>query len=172
LLPINEPTTGTRRKSQIQSYLEHHRGPGIQHIAIFTSDIIATAKKMELAAINGGGISFMPHPGKSYYTEHVPRKMEGVAEVNAALIAECDKRAILIDRDQEGTLLQVFTQTILDRPTLFIEVIQRLGCPLPNGKQKPGCGGFGKNNFGALFKSIETMEKIRDGELPAGAAGM
>lgn len=166
LLPINEPTTGTRRKSQIQSFLDHHRGPGVQHIAMFTTDIIATAKKMQAAAINGGGVSFMPHPGKEYYTQHVTRKMEGVKEVTPELIAECDKHAILIDRDDEGTLLQVFTQTVLDRPTLFIEVIQRLGCMNENGKQKPACGGFGKGNFGALFKSIETQEKIRDGEIP------
>ena len=72
---------------------------------------------------------------------------------------------LLIDRDDEGGLLQIFTKPLLDRPTLFIEIIQRVGCPGENGKQKPACGGFGKGNFGALFKSIEDFEKIRDGEL-------
>lgn len=164
LMPINEPTTGTRRKSQIQSYLEHHRGGGIQHIAITTPDIVATVAQMTKQAIIGGGVSFMAHPGKDYYQNHVPRKMGNM--VTPELIAECDKYGILIDRDEEGGLLQIFTKPIFDRPTLFLEVIQRVGCVQPDGSQKPACGGFGKGNFGALFKSIEDWEKQRDGELP------
>lgn len=163
LMPINEPTFGTRRKSQIQSFLEHHQGPGIQHVAIQTDDIIGTIKKM-VAQGDFGGVDFMNAPQPSYYTEHVPKKMGKL--VDQALIDECAKYGILIDRDEEGGLLQIFTKPLLDRPTLFFEIIQRIGCPLPDGKQKPACGGFGKGNFGALFKSIEDWEKQRDGEVP------
>ena len=166
LMPVNEPTTGTRRKSQIQSFIEHHCGPGIQHIALTTPDIIGTIKQM-VAASAHGGVEFMPNPGVAYYKEHVPKKMAGMPEITQELIDDCQKYAILIDRDEEGGLLQIFTKPLLDRPTLFVEIIQRVGCPGPDGKQKPACGGFGKGNFGALFKSIEDWEKIRDGELPA-----
>lgn len=161
LLPVNEPTFGTRRKSQIQSYLEHHQGAGVQHIAIQTFDILKTIKSM-VEQGDFGGVDFMPAPAPSYYSDHVPKKMGDM--VTAELIAECQKYGILIDRDEEGGLLQIFTKPLLDRPTLFVEIIQRLGCPLPDGKQKPACGGFGKGNFGALFKSIEDWEKQRDGE--------
>ena len=162
LLPVNEPTHGTRRKSQIQSFLEHHRGPGVQHIAIQTNDILATMKQMHAAGVQGG-VEFMGNPGASYYEDHVPKKMGDM--VTQELIDECRKYNILIDRDEEGGLLQIFTKPLFDRPTLFVEIIQRLGCPLPDGRQKPGCGGFGKGNFGALFKSIEDYEKLRDGEV-------
>ena len=90
------------------------------------------------------------------------KKMDGM--VSQETIDECRKYNILIDRDEEGGLLQIFTKPLFDRPTLFIEIIQRLGCPLPDGSQKPACGGFGKGNFGALFKSIEDYEKKRDGD--------
>lgn len=161
LMPINEPTFGTRRKSQIQSFLEHHQGPGVQHIAVQTDDILATAKQMYEQGLLGG-VDFMPSPGAHYYDDHVPKKMGNM--VDTALIKECQKYGILIDRDDEGGLLQIFTKPLLDRPTLFVEVIQRIGCKQPDGKQKPACGGFGKGNFGALFKSIEDWEKMRDGE--------
>lgn len=164
LMPINEPTTGTRRKSQIQSFLEHHKGGGMQHIAITTPDIVATVEQMAKSSLFGGGVTFMAHPGKDYYQNHVPRKMGDM--VTPEIIAQCDKFGILIDRDEEGGLLQIFTKPIFDRPTLFLEVIQRIGCIQPDGTQKPACGGFGKGNFGALFKSIEDWEKQRDGELP------
>jgi 4-hydroxyphenylpyruvate dioxygenase len=162
LMPCNEPTFGTRRKSQIQSFIEHNKGCGIQHIAITTPDIIATMKAMHANAAYSG-IEFMPNAGKAYYKDHVPQKMGSL--VSQELIDECEKVNILIDRDEEGGLLQIFTKPLLDRPTLFFEIIQRIGCPGEDGKQKPACGGFGKGNFGALFKSIETFEKIRDGEI-------
>lgn len=161
LLPVNEPTFGTRRKSQIQSFIEHHQGPGVQHIAITTTDIIATIKQMVTQG-DFGGVDFMPGPGASYYSDHVPKKMGDM--VTKELIEECQQYGILIDRDEEGGLLQIFTKPLLDRPTLFIEIIQRIGCALPEGGNKPACGGFGKGNFGALFKSIEDWEKQRDGE--------
>lgn len=161
LLPVNEPTFGTRRKSQIQSFLEHNQGSGIQHIALHTADILATMEKMQDMS-KFGGVEFMGAPGASYYEDHVPKKMGNM--VDQKLIDNCRKYGILIDRDEEGGLLQIFTKPLLDRPTFFIEIIQRLGCELPGGKQKPACGGFGKGNFGALFKSIEDWEKERDGE--------
>jgi len=161
LLPVNEPTFGTRRKSQIQSYIEHHRGPGIQHIAIMTPDILSTIARMTEMSVSGG-VEFMPNPGQSYYKDHVPAKMGNL--VSQDLIDQCQKYGILIDRDEEGGLLQIFTKPLFDRPTLFVEIIQRIGCPGDDGKQKPACGGFGKGNFGALFKSIEDWEKERDGE--------
>lgn len=161
LLPVNEPTFGTRRKSQIQSFLEHHQGTGVQHIAIHTKDILATIKKMREQSL-WGGVEFMPAPGGTYYDDHVPKKMGGM--VTHEQIEECRKLGILVDRDEEGGLLQIFTRPLFDRPTLFVEIIQRLGCPLPDGRQRPACGGFGKGNFGALFKSIEDYEKMRDGE--------
>lgn len=160
LFPVNEPTFGTRRKSQIQSFLEHHQGTGVQHIAISTDDILGTIRQM-VEQGNFGGVDFMPSPGPAYYEDHVPKKMGNM--VDAALIKECQKYGILIDRDEEGGLLQIFTKPLLDRPTLFVEIIQRIGC-MHDGKQKPACGGFGKGNFGALFKSIEDWEKQRDGE--------
>jgi len=161
LLPVNEPTFGTRRKSQIQSYIEHHRGPGIQHIAIMTPDILSTIARMTEMSVSGG-VEFMPNPGQSYYKDHVPAKMGNL--VSQDPIDQCQKYGILIDRDEEGGLLQIFTKPLFDRPTLFVEIIQRIGCPGDDGKQKPACGGFGKGNFGALFKSIEDWEKERDGE--------
>ena len=163
LMPVNEPTFGTRRKSQIQSFLEHNAGPGVQHIALQTKDILSTVKMM-LQQSNWGGVEFLGNPGASYYNDHVPKKMGNL--VDQKLIDDCAKYNILIDRDEEGGLLQIFTKPLPDRPTLFVEVIQRIGCPMPNGRQKPACGGFGKGNFGALFKSIEDLEKKRDGELP------
>jgi 4-hydroxyphenylpyruvate dioxygenase len=108
------------------------------------------------------GVEFMPAPNDAYYTDHVPKKMGNL--VSAELIRECQKYGILLDRDEEGGLLQIFTKPLLDRPTLFVEIIQRVGCIQPDGHQKPACGGFGKGNFGALFKSIEDWEKIIDGE--------
>lgn len=162
LMPVNEPTVGTRRKSQIQSFLEHHRGSGIQHIALTTDDIISTIQKMS-AQSDLGGVEFMPNPGESYYKDHVPKKMGNM--ISKKLIDQCQKYSILIDRDEEGGLLQIFTKPLLDRPTLFVEIIQRVGCLKKDGTQKPACGGFGKGNFGALFKSIEDWEKIRDGEM-------
>ena len=109
-----------------------------------------------------GGCEFMGAPGDSYYNDHVPKKMGNM--VDKEMIDKCRANGILIDRDEEGGLLQIFTKPLLDRPTLFIEIIQRIGCALPEGRQKPACGGFGKGNFGALFKSIEDWEKERDGE--------
>lgn len=164
LLPINEPTFGTRRKSQIQTYLEQNCGAGIQHIALKTDDILKTMKEMRDRSYIGG-MEFMPQPDDGYY-ERTPARI-GADSLSAEFIAECKKLGLLIDKDDQGILVQVFTKPLGDRPTVFIEIIQRIGCdidPVTKAKveQAPGCGGFGKGNFAELFKSIEDFERTFD----------
>jgi 4-hydroxyphenylpyruvate dioxygenase len=179
LFPINEPTYGTRRKSQIQTYLEQHGGPGVQHIALLTPDIFKTIRAMRARA-SKGGFGFMPKPSERYYRA-LPERLErlrGAAEdaagtaagargggggggaggLTAAMLAEAEELGVLVDRDEQGVLLQIFTAPVSDRKTLFLELIQRVACDdgeggLPRG----GCGGFGKGNFAELFKSVEDF---------------
>jgi 4-hydroxyphenylpyruvate dioxygenase len=139
--PINEPATG-KRKSQIQEYLDYYNGPGVQHIALLTNDIITT-----VTALKKNGIEFLATP-HTYY-EMLPDRVGKIDE-------ELDKigeLGILVDRDDEGYLLQIFTKPLVDRPTLFFEIIQRKGAV-----------GFGDGNFKALFESIER-EQARRGNL-------
>ena len=160
LLPVNEPTFGTPRKSQIQSYLEHNNGNGIQHLALMTSDIFHTMREMRKRS-HIGGFEFMPKPSKAYY-EKCPGRI-GADSLTKEQFAELEELGLLADRDDQGILLQVFTKPLGDRPTIFCEIIQRIGCDIDdNGKKKmqsAGCGGFGKGNFSELFKSIEKFEK-------------
>ncbi|GAB2215227.1 hypothetical protein Droror1_Dr00019608 [Drosera rotundifolia] len=160
LLPLNEPVYGTKRKSQIQTYLEHNEGAGVQHLALMTEDIFRTLREMRRVS-RLGGFEFMPGPPETYYRNVRGRVGEDV--LSDEQIRECEKLGILVDRDDQGTLLQIFTKPVGDRPTIFIEIIQRVGCMLKDdeGKiyQKGGCGGFGKGNFSELFKSIEEYEK-------------
>lgn len=137
-LPINEPAIGIR-KSQIQEYLDYYLAPGVQHIAIATRDIIAT-----VAQLHQRGIEFLTVP-RSYY-DALP---ERVGEIDED-IEELAKLGILVDRESEGYLLQIFTKPVEDRPTLFFEIIQR-----------KGAHGFGKGNFKALFESIEREQANR-----------
>lgn len=137
-LPINEPAIGVR-KSQIQEYLDYYLAPGVQHIAIATRDIIGT-----VAALHARGIEFLKVP-RSYY-DSLP---ERVGEIDED-IEELAKLGILVDRESDGYLLQIFTKPVEDRPTLFFEVIQRKGAK-----------GFGKGNFKALFESIEREQESR-----------
>jgi len=139
--PINEPAEG-RRKSQIAEYLEYNGGPGVQHIALSTSDICATVD-----ALRAAGIPFITVPA-AYYDD-LERRVGAIDESRQAL----QERNILVDRDDEGYLLQIFSQPVQDRPTLFIEIIQRKGSQ-----------GFGKGNFKALFEAIER-EQARRGNL-------
>lgn len=137
-LPINEPAIGTRR-SQIQEYLDYYTAPGVQHIAISTADIIKT-----VAQLHERGIEFLTVP-RSYYdalTERVGQIDEDIEELA--------KLGILVDRESEGYLLQIFTKPVEDRPTLFFEIIQR-----------KGARGFGKGNFKALFEAIEREQEVR-----------
>jgi 4-hydroxyphenylpyruvate dioxygenase len=136
--PINEPADG-RKKSQIEEYLEYYGGPGVQHIALATGDICATVD-----ALRNAGIPFIKVP-PSYY-EDLESRVGAIQESRQAL----EERGILVDRDEEGYLLQIFSQPMQDRPTLFIEIIQR-----------KGSRGFGKGNFKALFEAIEREQAKR-----------
>ncbi|MEH7545438.1 4-hydroxyphenylpyruvate dioxygenase [Neobacillus vireti] len=136
--PINEPAEG-KRKSQIQEFLEFYNGPGVQHLAILTEDIVST-----VTTLKKNGVEFLKTPD-TYY--------ESLAERIGKIDEEIEKLRelnILVDRDDEGYLLQIFTKPIVDRPTLFIEVIQR-----------KGARGFGEGNFKALFESIEREQERR-----------
>jgi len=136
--PINEPAAG-KKKSQIDEYLEYYRGPGVQHIALATSDIINTVSRLKES-----GIPFVSVP-PSYY-EMLEGRVGKIDEDKQ----ELKKLAILVDRDDEGYLLQIFTRAVEDRPTVFFEVIER-----------KGSRGFGKGNFKALFEAIEREQALR-----------
>jgi len=136
--PINEPAEGAK-KSQIEEYLEFYNGPGCQHIAIATDDIIDTVRKMK-----SRGVEFLRVP-KNYYDTVLDR----VGEIDEDIIKLRDL-SILVDRDEEGYLLQIFTKPVEDRPTLFFEIIQRKGAQ-----------SFGKGNFKALFEAIELEQEKR-----------
>jgi 4-hydroxyphenylpyruvate dioxygenase len=140
-MPINEPAPG-RRKSQIQEYVDYYSGPGVQHVALLTGDIISTVKKMR-----SRGVDFLPTP-KTYYDEVEARV--GKIDEDMGVLAEL---GLLVDRDEDGYLLQIFTRPMQDRPTLFYEIIQR-----------KKARSFGKGNFKALFQSIER-EQARRGNL-------
>lgn len=139
--PINEPAEG-RRKSQIDEYLDFYRGPGVQHVAIATDDIITTVRDL-LAR----GVEFLTVP-TTYYETVLDRV--GAIDEEIGALAEL---GILVDRDDEGYLLQIFTKPVQDRPTLFYEIIQRKGAK-----------SFGAGNFKALFEAIER-EQARRGNL-------
>jgi len=115
---------------------------------------------------HSGGFDFMPSPDKGYY-ERTPARV-GRDALTDAQWAECEELGILVDKDDQGVLLQIFTKPLGDRPTVFVEVIQRVGCMVPSPTdaielhQTPGCGGFGKGNFSELFKSIEDYERTLD----------
>lgn len=165
LLPLNEPVFGTKRKSQIQTYLEYNEGPGLQHLALLSKDIFTTLKEMRMRT-HVGGFDFMPKPPSTYYRNLRNRVADILTETQ---MDECEELGLLVDRDDQGVLLQIFTKPVGDRPTIFIEVIQRIGCTEARDDgttfQKGGCGGFGKGNFSELFKSIEEYEKTLDGNL-------
>ncbi|HWI65746.1 MAG TPA: 4-hydroxyphenylpyruvate dioxygenase [Symbiobacteriaceae bacterium] len=136
--PINEPAGG-RKKSQIQEYLDFYGGPGAQHIALITGDILATVN-----ALQANGIQFLNTPD-SYYDE-LQARVGQIAEP----MDELRRMKILVDRDDEGYLLQIFSKPMQDRPTFFFEIIQR-----------KGARGFGKGNFKALFEAIEREQELR-----------
>jgi 4-hydroxyphenylpyruvate dioxygenase len=136
--PINEPAPG-RKRSQIQEYIDFYIGPGVQHIALLTGDILASVRELRER-----GVEFLEVPA-SYY-DHL---LDRVGPIQEELEEIRDLR-ILVDRDDDGYLLQLFTQPLEDRPTLFFEVIQRRGSQ-----------GFGKGNFKALFEAIERAQEMR-----------
>eukprot|EP00210_Caulerpa_lentillifera_P006199 g5923.t1 len=124
MLSLNEPTFGTKRKCQIQTYLEQNEGAGVQHLALKTNDIISCIRKMK-AVSDLGGFEFMPRPSDEYY-----RRLP--ARIGNALSSEqyqaVEELGILVDKDDQGVLLQIFTKPVSDRATLFLEIIQRVGC--------------------------------------------
>jgi 4-hydroxyphenylpyruvate dioxygenase len=136
--PINEPASG-RKKSQIEEYLDFYRGPGVQHLALATDDILAT-----VGALRDRGVEFLSVP-TTYYEELQGR----VGRIDEP-VDELARLGILVDRDPDGYLLQIFTKPVEDRPTLFYEIIQR-----------KGARSFGKGNFKALFESIEREQALR-----------
>ena len=136
--PINEPAKG-KKKSQIEEYLDFYRGPGVQHVAMATNDILKT-----VTALRDRGVEFLSVP-TSYYDELQGRV--GKIDENVDALATL---GILVDRDPDGYLLQIFTKPVEDRPTLFYEVIQR-----------KGARSFGKGNFKALFEAIEREQGLR-----------
>lgn len=137
--PINEPAEG-KKKSQIEEYLEFYEGEGVQHVAIATADIVATVRELKAR-----GVEFLDAPPNAYYEELAVR----VGKIDED-IAPLQELGILVDRDEEGYLLQLFTKPVEDRPTLFFEIIQRKGAK-----------SFGAGNFKALFESIEREQAKR-----------
>jgi 4-hydroxyphenylpyruvate dioxygenase len=136
--PINEPAEG-KRKSQIEEYLEYYDGPGVQHIAMATDDIVHT-----VGHLRDQGIEFLRVPS-TYYQDLTSR----VGSIDEP-IDRLSELGILVDRDDEGYMLQIFTKPVQDRPTLFFEIIQR-----------KGSRSFGKGNFKALFEAIEREQDLR-----------
>lgn len=137
--PINEPAEG-KKKSQIEEYLEFYEGEGVQHAALETKDILATVRELKAR-----GVEFLSAPPEAYY-EMLPERIGEIKEDLEAI----QKLGILVDRDEEGYLLQIFTKPIQDRPTFFFEIIQRRGAQ-----------SFGAGNFKALFEAIEREQERR-----------
>jgi 4-hydroxyphenylpyruvate dioxygenase len=136
--PINEPAEG-KRKSQIEEYLDYYRGPGVQHIAMATKDIVNTVSTLRLQ-----GVEFLRVP--STYYDDLEQRVGKIDEP----VKELAELGILVDRDDEGYMLQIFTRPVEDRPTVFYEIIQR-----------KGSRSFGKGNFKALFEAIEREQERR-----------
>ena len=141
--PINEPAEG-KKKSQIEEYLDFYEGPGVQHIAVATNDILTTVSEMRKR-----GVEFLSTPPNEYYNAVPGRLLAHNHKLNEN-IEQLKALGIMIDADEEGYLLQIFTKPIEDRPTLFFEIIQRMGAR-----------GFGAGNFKALFESIEREQENR-----------
>jgi 4-hydroxyphenylpyruvate dioxygenase len=141
--PINEPARGNKR-SQIEEYLDFYEGSGVQHIAIATDDIIATVTELRAR-----GIEFLSAPPRAYY-EDIPNRLGEHMSMMHEDLTMIEKLAIMVDADEDGYLLQIFTKPVEDRPTLFFEIIQRMGAK-----------GFGAGNFKALFESIEREQEKR-----------
>lgn len=137
--PINEPAEG-KKKSQIEEYLDFYEGEGVQHAALATNDIVSTVK-----ALKARGVEFLGAPPEAYY-DMLPERV-GVIDEEVKIIQDL---GILVDRDEEGYLLQIFTKPVEDRPTLFFEIIQRKGAQ-----------SFGAGNFKALFEAIEREQERR-----------
>ncbi|HEA30087.1 MAG TPA: 4-hydroxyphenylpyruvate dioxygenase [Leeuwenhoekiella sp.] len=141
--PINEPAEGIK-KSQIEEYLDFYEGSGVQHLAVATDDIVKT-----VADLKSRGVEFLPPPPQAYYDD-IPRRLGTHMDTMKEDLSKLQELSILVDADEEGYLLQIFTKPLQDRPTLFFEIIQRMGAK-----------GFGAGNFKALFESIEREQEQR-----------
>ena len=141
--PINEPAKGNK-KSQIEEYLDFYEGAGVQHIAVATDDIITT-----VTGLKARGVEFLPPPPQAYYDD-IPNRLGVHRDMMKEDIKKLQELSILVDADEDGYLLQIFTKPVEDRPTLFFEIIQRMGAK-----------GFGAGNFKALFESIEREQALR-----------
>jgi len=141
--PINEPAEG-KKKSQIEEYLDFYESPGVQHLAVATDDIIKT-----VADLKARGVEFLSAPPHSYY-EEIPKRLGVHMKMMKEDLKVIEKLGIMVDADEEGYLLQIFSKPVEDRPTLFFEIIQRMGAR-----------GFGAGNFKALFESIEREQEKR-----------
>ena len=141
--PINEPAEAEKR-SQIEEYLDFYEDSGVQHLAVATDDIITTVKQLKK-----NGVEFLPPPPKTYY-DAIPSRLGAHMKLMKEDISALKELSILVDADEEGYLLQIFTKPIEDRPTLFFEIIQRMGAK-----------GFGAGNFKELFESIEREQANR-----------
>ncbi len=141
--PINEPAEGKKR-SQIEEYLDFYGGPGVQHIAIATDDIIKTVSQLKAR-----GVEFLSAPPPAYY-QAIPERLGVHMDMMKEDLNAIEKLAIMVVADEDGYLLQIFTKPVQDRPTLFFEIIQRMGAK-----------GFGAGNFKALFESIEREQSLR-----------
>lgn len=141
--PINEPAKAEKR-SQIEEYLDFYEDCGVQHLAVATDDIIATVRQLR-----ANGVEFLPPPPQTYY-DAIPKRLGSHMELMKEDISVLKELSILVDADEEGYLLQIFTKPVEDRPTLFFEIIQRMGAK-----------GFGAGNFKALFESIERGQANR-----------
>jgi 4-hydroxyphenylpyruvate dioxygenase len=141
--PINEPAEAEKR-SQIEEYLDFYEDSGVQHLAVATDDIITTVKQLKK-----NGVEFLPPPPQAYY-DAIPSRLGAHMKLMKEDISALKELSILVDADEEGYLLQIFTKPIEDRPTLFFEIIQRMGAK-----------GFGAGNFKALFESIEREQANR-----------
>lgn len=141
--PINEPAEAAKR-SQIEEYLDFYEDCGVQHLAVATDDIISTVKQLRT-----NGVEFLPPPPQTYY-DAIPQRLGDHMNLMKEDISKLQELSILVDADEEGYLLQIFTKPVEDRPTLFFEIIQRMGAK-----------GFGAGNFKALFESIEREQANR-----------
>ena len=141
--PINEPAKGNKR-SQIEEYLDFYEGAGVQHVAIATDDIISTVTQLRAR-----GIEFLSAPPHEYY-KAIPERLGVHMDMMKEDLTKIENLAIMVDADEDGYLLQIFTKPVEDRPTLFFEIIQRMGAK-----------GFGAGNFKALFESIEREQAKR-----------
>lgn len=143
-LPINEPAVG-KKKSQIEEYVEYNSGPGVQHLALRTKDIIKSVTEMKRR-----GVEFIKVPSEYYDVLRQRLKSEDCEGLITEDWAELEKLGILVDFDRGGYLLQLFTKPLMDRPTVFIEIIQRKNFE-----------GFGAGNFKSLFQAIEREQAKR-----------